>query len=127
MRLVSRRILHSTSNNTDKVLMVEIQEIERRYLVSVTWGHRTAKWLNSQIRHDFGREADAVKMARKIAEDKILGKDKYRDLPDGLTVKALQGMVVNNTVTLQNDVIKRPVINTTVLLEDIKPIRKIRL
>jgi len=129
MTNISRQILHSTSNQVDKVYIVEINLINQRYVVSTTWGKRTAKNLNTQIRHSYQKKQHAVQAAMRIAKDKMLGKDRYKNIEPTTKVAALGNIVIpaSQTAGIQQQTMAQPVVNMTALVENLKPIRKIRL
>lgn len=90
MSNLSRTVLHYKDDKSDKVYVVDLNLINRKlnpYVVICTWGKREAARLSSQIRDEFNREDEAVKLVKSIIGKKLNGG--YAKTTSSLKIPAL--------------------------------------
>lgn len=125
---ILRKILHYQDSSSDKVYIIDINKIGQEYIVTATWGKRSAPRLSSQIKGEFHSEWQASNLAKKLIDDKKRGKSPYKDAAHNLTIDGLPklnkvglGQVhVSNKSTTPSSI-------TIELHEDLKVKRNIKL
>lgn len=81
---IFRQLLHCKRPNSDKVYIVEVNDINKNYIVTATWGQREAPRLCSQIKYEGNSLLSATSMANKLIRQKMNGKDAYKKVEAGL-------------------------------------------
>ncbi len=111
---------------SDKVFIVEVNHIKDKYIVSATWGKRTAPRLTSQIKSDHRtRQNDALIEATKLINDKKRGKDKYVNAAKELVIPGFnKGLISSAELHVDSTTVARTATISTV---DVPSVRKIRL
>lgn len=70
------QILHCDNDGSDKVYIVEVDQLGSNYVVTTTHGPRTAQVLSSRIIYNGGDKLDANYKAEKVVNEKL--KKKYK-------------------------------------------------
>jgi predicted DNA-binding WGR domain protein len=115
-----RDILHYQDSTSDKVYIVEINQLTgtpKPYVVVATWGKRSATRLNSQIKETFSSLGEANSYANKLVYDKGRGRDAYQKATKGLiipglnqlsSITAVQAGITNSSSQVVNVSVEEP-------------------
>lgn len=93
---IFRKILHYQDDTSDKVYVIDVNRINSIYVVTATWGKRTATRLSSQIRGEYSSEYGALREAQKLVIDKMRGKSAYKDATSTLQITGLAPLKTAN-------------------------------
>lgn len=95
---ILRTILHYQDSNSDKVYIVEVNQLTgpKPYMVMTTWGRRNALRLSSQVKDNYATQSEAMQVARKLVTDKTKGKGAYKLAMAGLKIPGLANHVETN-------------------------------
>lgn len=118
-------VLHCDNGISDKVYIVEVNHIKDLYIVSATWGKRTALRLASQIKAEYNNQYAALSSANKLLNDKKRSKDKYDKAKSNLVIPGfMRGAITTVDIHVDSTTVPR---TATITSTDESSTRKIRL
>lgn len=120
-------ILHCDTETSDKVYIIEVNHFpdSKQYVVTATWGKRTAPRLSSQIKYETTQQSAALEHAKKLINDKLRSRDEYKPAKAGLTIPGFKRDAISAAhVHIDSTTVAR---THTIVTSDVPLTRKIRL
>ena len=112
---VYTKILHSVTYRedgktvkSDKVFIIEVNNINDTFFVTATWGKRLAPRLNSLVLDECRWELAAISTADRFVKAKKENKDKYVEAPTSLVIPGFKKYIVSAVETRADSVINEP-------------------
>lgn len=130
MSNLSRTILHCTTGTSDKVYVLDINQlagkVKKPYVVMTTWGPREATRLSSQIKDEFATVWEATSLVTKMVKDK--GKAGYRTAAANLKIPGLKSLGLDLSKIVENNMTTPKTRDVTMEIIDLSQnTRKIKL
>lgn len=125
---LSRTILHCVTPTSDKVYVIDVNELSTKakkpYVVMTTWGKREAPRLSSQIKDEYATSGEAVQVATHLMRAKL--KTGYVRAGTSLKIPGLKSLgldlskIVENNISTPTQAVKLELEDPTLHVRKIK-------